>query len=147
MVEETGKKEKKTTWVWETSTKIILGKRRSKMKKDIIIKSIILQWVGIVLIITLGIATKMKASTYIPLLGISIYVSMFFICLVWNGRKNKKANLFELSGYFLMMIGGLALWPHWMGINWMTRAELTQAIPPAYTEYIGKYLMEAVKQS
>lgn len=31
-----------------------------------------------------------------------------------------------------------------MGIDWMTKAELTQAIPPAYTEYIGKYLLEAI---
>lgn len=28
-----------------------------------------------------------------------------------------------------------------MGIDWMSRAELTQAIPPVYTEYIGKELM------
>lgn len=32
-----------------------------------------------------------------------------------------------------------------MGIDWMIRKELSQAIPPSYTEYIGKYLMEAVK--
>jgi len=31
-----------------------------------------------------------------------------------------------------------------MGIDWMNREELSQAIPPAYTEYIGKYLMDAV---
>ena len=31
-----------------------------------------------------------------------------------------------------------------MGIDWMTRKELTQAIPPAYTEFIGQYLMKAV---
>jgi DNA (cytosine-5)-methyltransferase 1 len=30
------------------------------------------------------------------------------------------------------------------GIDWMTHAELDQAIPPAYTEYIGKYLLEVV---
>lgn len=30
-------------------------------------------------------------------------------------------------------------------IDWMIRAELTEAIPPAYTEYIGKYLMEFIK--
>ncbi len=28
-----------------------------------------------------------------------------------------------------------------MGIDWMSIKELTQAIPPAYTEYIGKYLL------
>lgn len=31
-----------------------------------------------------------------------------------------------------------------MGIDWMTRAELTQAIPPAYTEFIGKQLLGAL---
>lgn len=31
-----------------------------------------------------------------------------------------------------------------MGINWMTQEELAQAIPPAYTEYLGRQLMNAV---
>ncbi len=31
-----------------------------------------------------------------------------------------------------------------MGIDWMTRDELSQAIPPAYTEYIGRHLMEVL---
>jgi DNA (cytosine-5)-methyltransferase 1 len=32
-----------------------------------------------------------------------------------------------------------------MGIDWMTnRHELSEAIPPAYTEFIGKYLMQEV---
>jgi DNA (cytosine-5)-methyltransferase 1 len=34
--------------------------------------------------------------------------------------------------------------PEAMGIDWMTRAELVEAIPPAYTEFIGLQLMQAV---
>ena len=40
-----------------------------------------------------------------------------------------------------------AIGPEWaeaMGIDWMTRDELTQAIPPAYTEYIGGQLMRVI---
>lgn len=38
----------------------------------------------------------------------------------------------------------LSVWKESMGIDWMRRDELTQAIPPAYTEYIGKQLMESL---
>jgi DNA (cytosine-5)-methyltransferase 1 len=31
-----------------------------------------------------------------------------------------------------------------MGIDWMSRYELSQAIPPAYTEYIGRQLLAAL---
>lgn len=31
-----------------------------------------------------------------------------------------------------------------MGIEWMTRDELSEAIPPAYTEWIGRRLLEAI---
>lgn len=44
------------------------------------------------------------------------------------GRKNKLAD------------GRIA-----MDIDWMTRGELSQAIPPAYTEYIGRQLIRHLK--
>jgi DNA (cytosine-5)-methyltransferase 1 len=39
---------------------------------------------------------------------------------------------------------GAMHWPAAMGIDWMRRKELTQAIPPAYTEHIGPYLLAEV---
>lgn len=44
--------------------------------------------------------------------------------------------------------GGKAVehWPEAMGIDWMAAPEMAQAIPPAYTEFVGGYLMAAVQQ-
>jgi DNA (cytosine-5)-methyltransferase 1 len=39
----------------------------------------------------------------------------------------------------------LSVWKEAMGIDWMSRDELTQAIPPAYSEYIGRWLMQACR--
>lgn len=37
-------------------------------------------------------------------------------------------------------------WPEALGIDWMSRDEMAQAIPPAFTEHVGTYLMAAVQQ-
>lgn len=34
-----------------------------------------------------------------------------------------------------------------MGVDWMSRPELSQAIPPAYTEFIGTQLLEAIRKA
>lgn len=34
-----------------------------------------------------------------------------------------------------------------MGIDWMTKRELNESIPPAYTEYVGKWAMKALRAS
>ena len=36
-------------------------------------------------------------------------------------------------------------WKEAMQINWMVKKELIQAVPPAYSEYIGGYLYKAIK--
>lgn len=33
-----------------------------------------------------------------------------------------------------------------MGIDWMTRGELSEAIPPAYSEFLGRQVIDAVKR-
>jgi DNA (cytosine-5)-methyltransferase 1 len=39
----------------------------------------------------------------------------------------------------------VTIWHDAMGINWMDRRSLTQAIPPAYTEHIGAQLLAALE--
>lgn len=38
----------------------------------------------------------------------------------------------------------LDYWKFAMGIGWMSRAELAEAIPPAYTEFIGRQIIELI---
>ena len=64
--------------------------------------------------------------------------------------KGALNNCHVEEGYTRMVVGNYA--DHEsaceaMGITWMDRKELRLAIPPAYTEHIGTYLMSAVKQA
>jgi len=53
-----------------------------------------------------------------------------------------KAKLISVAGHnFAVDDARLA-----MGIDWANQSGLSQAIPPAYTEYIGKYLIEAIER-
>lgn len=50
------------------------------------------------------------------------------------------------GGYYFRVYGhetGKAEWGAAMGIDWMRSPELAQAVPPAYTEWIGKRILEA----
>jgi DNA (cytosine-5)-methyltransferase 1 len=40
---------------------------------------------------------------------------------------------------------GTWMWGPAMGIDWMRREELSQAIPPAYTEFLGRQLLAALE--
>lgn len=60
-----------------------------------------------------------------------------------HGGK-QLASVVGVHGH-LNYSGEMALRESAMGIDWMSTAELSQAIPPAYTEHIGGYLMVALK--
>ena len=76
--------------------------------------------------------------------------------LILQPQIKKKKGMICGEDYFRVMKGGLWLnsnekrgsfedWAKAMGMDWTNFEELTQAIPPAYTEYIGKYLLQVVK--
>ncbi len=53
-----------------------------------------------------------------------------------HGRDRRRS----VQTFFSVADGKVA-----MGIDWMVGDELSQAVPPAYTEYIGRQLMEAMR--
>lgn len=57
------------------------------------------------------------------------------------GRAPKPGERMYVAGNF----AGVKEARKAMGIRWMTRDELSQAIPPAYTQWLGARLMETLK--
>ena len=57
------------------------------------------------------------------------------------GRRPKEGEFMHVVGHFSDVRAAQVA----MGIDWMTGDELREAIPPAYTEFIGAHLMQALK--
>lgn len=53
----------------------------------------------------------------------------------------KPGEIISVSG----SCSPIALAREAMGIDWMNRTELAESIPPAYTEYIGEHLIDALR--
>jgi DNA (cytosine-5)-methyltransferase 1 len=58
------------------------------------------------------------------------------------GRQIREGEYMHVVGNFINV--AYARSPAVMGMPWATRNGLREAIPPAYTAYIGKYLMSAL---
>lgn len=62
-----------------------------------------------------------------------------------RARDIVHAGGFKRPGAGVGHSAGVALVREAMQIDWMTRAEITQAIPPAYTEFIGAQLLRLLR--
>jgi len=86
-----------------------------------------------------------------PMFGMNIVRDRLFECsfdvpfvlsptsppAVKMGRAINDGDMLQPVGHF----AGVEYARAQMGIDWMTRSELAQAIPPAYTEFIGRAVM------
>lgn len=62
-----------------------------------------------------------------------------------DSRQKGLASVVGVHGH-LNYAGEFDLRCKAMGIDWMTNAELSQAIPPSYTTYVGEYLLAAIRE-
>jgi DNA (cytosine-5)-methyltransferase 1 len=65
----------------------------------------------------------------------------------WTGWRPNGEHRLSTVVQVYGNAGGREHWPAAMGIDWMTSAEMIEAIPPAYTEWIGQQLVAAVEPS
>lgn len=59
-------------------------------------------------------------------------------------RRGDSGDFFTVAGHNL---GTHSEWADAMGIDWMTKKELSQAIPPVYSEYLARQVIAYVESS
>ena len=70
------------------------------------------------------------------------YLAADYLCVYGNqARRRQTGNKGNKYQHATVAEARLA-----MGIDWMTQKELSQSIPPAYTEWIGRQLLSVLSQ-
>lgn len=80
----------------------------------------------------------------LPLEGIACAHHRYTEPRYWTGWRPKGEVRLSTVVQVYGNAGGREHWPAAMGIDWMTPKEMTEAVPPAYTEHLGSQLLEAI---
>ena len=78
----------------------------------------------------------------VPITGTGCAHSRFAEPKYWTSWRPSGGHRLSTVVQVYGNAGGREHWPAAMGIDWMTPKEMTEAIPPAYTEHIGRQLLD-----
>ena len=65
----------------------------------------------------------------------------------WTGWRPNGQHRLSTVVQVYGNAGGREHWATAMGIDWMAPAEMVEAIPPAYTEHIGRQLIRSIQEN
>jgi len=81
----------------------------------------------------------------LPITGVPCAHHRFTEKRYWTGWRPGGRTVLSTVVQVYGNAGGREHWPAAMGIDWMTAREMCEAIPPAYTEWIGAELLFAME--
>lgn len=64
----------------------------------------------------------------------------------WTGWRPEGEHRLSTVVQVYGNAGGTHEWPDAMGIDWMTNKEMAEAVPPSYTEHLGRQLIAQIQQ-
>lgn len=79
-----------------------------------------------------------------PIVGVACDHSAFREPRYWTGWRPKGETRLSTVVQVYGNAGGQHEWPAAMGIDWMDRHGMVEAIPPSYTEHIGRQLIRSL---
>lgn len=81
----------------------------------------------------------------VPLEGTPCAHERFTEPRYWTGWRPNGEHRLSTVVQVYGNAGGRSEWPAAMGIDWMTSAEMIEAVPPAYTEFIGQQILAVLE--
>ena len=80
----------------------------------------------------------------VPLTGIACDHKAFSEPRYWTGWRPNGEHRLSTVVQIYGNAGGREHWPAALGVDWMTAKEMTECVPPSYTEHIGSQLLAAI---